>query len=188
MKRADSTAAILQTVRERGVQVALDDFGTGYSSLSYLRKFPIDSLKIDQSFVSHIDAVSGDASIVTAVISMARSLNLRVVAERVETSEQLAFLQVHRCDQAQGYLFSRPLQPQSFAKLLRRKTPLLSLLPARSSRFGDLPASAAQVRRGAGAAAGRAAEVVGPQAVRNPAAAATSSAAYQLRKAFRPRT
>jgi EAL domain-containing protein (putative c-di-GMP-specific phosphodiesterase class I) len=162
MKQADSTAAILQTVRERGVQVALDDFGTGYSSLSYLRKFPIDALKIDQSFVNHIDAAAGDASIVTAVISMARSLNLRVVAEGVETPEQLAFLQVHRCDQAQGYLSSKPVQPQNFAKLLRRNTPLLSPLPARSSRFGDPPPRAAQVRRVAGAAAGRAAEVVGP--------------------------
>jgi len=161
MKQPDSTAAILQTVRERGVQVALDDFGTGYSSLSYLRKYPIDALKIDQSFVSHIDAAGDDASIVTAVISMARSLNLRVVAEGVETSEQLAFLQTHRCDQAQGYLFSKPVPPQNFAKLLRRKTPLLSLQPARSSRFGDLPASATQVRRGAGAAAGRAATVAG---------------------------
>ena len=159
MKQADSTAAILQTVRERGVQVALDDFGTGYSSLSYLRKYPIDALKIDQSFVSHIDAAGDDASIVTAVISMARSLNLRVVAEGVETSEQLAFLQTHRCDQAQGYLFSKPVPPQNFAKLLRRKIPLLSLQPARPSRFGDLPASATQVRRGAGAAAGRAATV-----------------------------
>jgi hypothetical protein len=134
--------------------VALDDFGTGYSSLSYLRRFPIDALKIDQSFVNHIDAAAGDASIVTAVISMARSFNLRVVAEGVETPEQLAFLQVHRCDRAQGYVFSKPVQPQNFAKLLRRKTPPLSLLPARSSRFGDLPASAAQVRRVAGACRG----------------------------------
>jgi EAL domain-containing protein (putative c-di-GMP-specific phosphodiesterase class I) len=162
MKQADSTAAILQSVRERGVQVALDDFGTGYSSLSYLRKYPIDALKIDQSFVSHINAAGDDASIVTAVISMARSLNLRVVAEGVETSEQLTFLQTHRCDQAQGFLFSKPVPPQNFAKVLRRKSPLLSLLPARSSRFGDLPASEAHVRRGTGAAASRTATVAGP--------------------------
>jgi EAL domain-containing protein (putative c-di-GMP-specific phosphodiesterase class I) len=162
MKQADSTAAILQSVRERGVQVALDDFGTGYSSLSYLRKYPIDALKIDQSFVSHINAAGDDASIVTAVISMARSLNLRVVAEGVETSEQLTFLQTHRCDQAQGFLFSKPVPPQNFAKVLRRKSPLLSLLPARSSRFGDLPASEVHVRRGTGAAASRTATVAGP--------------------------
>ena len=87
MKRAESTASILQALRERGVQVAVDDFGTGYSSLSYLRKFPVDALKIDQSFVRQISS-GDDTTIVTAVISMARSLKLRVVAEGVETQEE----------------------------------------------------------------------------------------------------
>ena len=119
MKHAESAASILQTVRERGVQVAIDDFGTGYSSLSYLRKFPIDALKIDQSFVSQITAAGDDTSIVTAVISMARSLKLRVVAEGVETLEQLAFLQANECDEAQGFYLSEPLPPQEFAELLR---------------------------------------------------------------------
>ncbi len=123
MKQADSAAAILQTLRERGVQVALDDFGTGYSSLSYLRRFPIDALKIDQSFVSQITAAGDDTSIVTAVISMARSLKLRVVAEGVETPEQLAFLQAHECDEAQGYYFSRPVPPERFAELLATGMP-----------------------------------------------------------------
>jgi diguanylate cyclase (GGDEF)-like protein/PAS domain S-box-containing protein len=118
MKHAESAASILHTLRERGVQVALDDFGTGYSSLSYLRKFPIDALKIDQSFVGQITTARDDASIVTAVISMARSLRLRVVAEGVETLEQMAFLQAHGCDEAQGYYFSRPVPPQQFATLL----------------------------------------------------------------------
>jgi diguanylate cyclase (GGDEF)-like protein/PAS domain S-box-containing protein len=119
MKHAESAAAVLQTVRRKGIQVALDDFGTGYSSLSYLRNFPIDALKIDQSFVAQITAARDDASIVIAVISMARSLKLRVVAEGVETLEQLAFLQAHECDEAQGYYFSRPVLPQQFAELLR---------------------------------------------------------------------
>jgi diguanylate cyclase (GGDEF)-like protein/PAS domain S-box-containing protein len=118
MKHGDSAAAILGNLRERGVQVAVDDFGTGYSSLSYLGTFPIDALKIDQSFVGKIVAASHDATIVTAVISMARSLNLRVVAEGVETLEQLRFLKAHDCDEAQGYYFSRPLLPQQFAELL----------------------------------------------------------------------
>ena len=118
MKHAESAASILQTLKERGVQVAVDDFGTGYSSLSYLRKFPIDALKIDQSFVGQITTFGDDTSIVTAVISMARSLKLRVVAEGVETLEQVAFLQAHQCDEAQGYYFSRPVLPQQFAKLL----------------------------------------------------------------------
>jgi len=118
MKHADSAATILRTLRDRGVQVAIDDFGTGYSSLSYLRKFPIDALKIDQSFVGEITTASDDASIVTAVISMARSLRLRVVAEGVETLKQLEFLEARGCDEAQGYYFSRPVPAGQFAGLL----------------------------------------------------------------------
>ena len=118
MKRAESTESILKTLRARGVQLAVDDFGTGYSSLSYLRKFPVDALKIDQSFVRQITTAPGETTIVTAVISMGRSLKLRVVAEGVETQEELAFLQAHQCDEAQGYYFSRPVLPQQFAKLL----------------------------------------------------------------------
>jgi diguanylate cyclase (GGDEF)-like protein/PAS domain S-box-containing protein len=119
MKHAESAATILRTLRDRGVQVAVDDFGTGYSSLSYLRKFPIDALKIDQSFVGQITTAADDASIVTAVISMAQSLKLRVVAEGVETLEQLEFLDAQQCDEAQGYYFSRPVPAQEFATLLR---------------------------------------------------------------------
>ena len=91
MKRAESAASVLKTLRERGVQIAVDDFGTGYSSLSYLRKFPIDALKIDQSFVRQITSAPDDTTIVTAVISMGRSLKLRVVAEGVETPQELRF-------------------------------------------------------------------------------------------------
>jgi diguanylate cyclase (GGDEF)-like protein/PAS domain S-box-containing protein len=119
MKRAESAASILQSLRDRGVQVAIDDFGTGYSSLSYLRKFPVDALKIDQSFVRQISTAGDDAAIVTAVIGMARSLKLRVVAEGVETQEALEFLRAQRCDEAQGYYFSRPVPPRQFASLLR---------------------------------------------------------------------
>jgi diguanylate cyclase (GGDEF)-like protein/PAS domain S-box-containing protein len=119
MKHAASTARILQTLRESGIQVAVDDFGTGYSSLSYLRKFPVDALKIDQSFVRHISTAGDDTTIVKAVIGMARGLKLRVIAEGVETREELAFLRAYRCDEAQGYYFSRPVLPQQFAKLLK---------------------------------------------------------------------
>jgi diguanylate cyclase (GGDEF)-like protein len=119
MKRADSAASVLETLRASGIQVAVDDFGTGYSSLSYLRKFPIDILKIDQSFVREITSPPCDTTIVTAVIGMARSMNLRVVAEGVETKEALAFLRSHQCDEAQGYYFSRPLPAQQFAQLLK---------------------------------------------------------------------
>ncbi len=122
MKRAESAASVLKTLRASGVHIAVDDFGTGYSSLSYLRKFPIDALKIDQSFVRQITSAPDDTTIVTAVISMGRSLNLRVVAEGVETAEELAFLQAHLCDEAQGYYFSKPVLPEQFAKLLKTGT------------------------------------------------------------------
>jgi EAL domain-containing protein (putative c-di-GMP-specific phosphodiesterase class I) len=119
MKKAEATESILKTLRARGVRVAVDDFGTGYSSLSYLRKFSIDALKIDQSFVRQITTVPDETTIVTAVISMGRSLKLRVIAEGVETREELEFLRAHECDEAQGYYFSRPVPAEEFAKLLK---------------------------------------------------------------------
>jgi diguanylate cyclase (GGDEF)-like protein/PAS domain S-box-containing protein len=128
MKGAESTASILKTLKDRGVQLAVDDFGTGYSSLSYLRKFPVDALKIDQSFVHEITTAPDETSIVTAVISMGRSLKLRVVAEGVETPDELAFLQAHQCDEAQGYYCSRPVPAQEFARLLRSGIPELSVV------------------------------------------------------------
>jgi diguanylate cyclase (GGDEF)-like protein len=123
MKNAESTASILQTLRESGIRVSIDDFGTGYSSLSYLRKFPVDALKIDQSFVRLISTAPGDSAILTAVIAMAHGLGLRVIAEGVETAGELAFLRAQACDEAQGYLFSRPVAPQNFISLLRSGIP-----------------------------------------------------------------
>jgi diguanylate cyclase (GGDEF)-like protein/PAS domain S-box-containing protein len=119
MKRAESSQTILKALRSRGVQIAVDDFGTGYSSLSYLRKFPIDALKIDQSFVRQITTTPEETTIVTAVIGMGRSLKLRVIAEGVETREELGFLRAQKCDEAQGYYFSRPVHPLQFAALLK---------------------------------------------------------------------
>jgi EAL domain-containing protein (putative c-di-GMP-specific phosphodiesterase class I) len=126
MKHADSAASILKTLRENGIQVAIDDFGTGYSSLGYLRKFPLDALKIDQSFVRQISSADEDTTIVTAVIALAQSLNLRVIAEGVETREELGFLRDHRCDEVQGYYFSRPVVAEQFPKLLRNGIPDLA--------------------------------------------------------------
>jgi diguanylate cyclase (GGDEF)-like protein/PAS domain S-box-containing protein len=123
MKHAEATEAILKTLKAKGVQVAVDDFGTGYSSLSYLRKFPIDALKIDQSFVRQITTTPEETTIVTAVIGMGRSLKLRVVAEGVETQEELAFLRSHQCEEAQGYYFSHPVSPEQFAHLLKNGLP-----------------------------------------------------------------
>ena len=118
MRHAESTAYALGQLKAIGVRLAVDDFGTGYSSLSYLTRFPIDALKLDQSFVHDIIASSDDAIVVSAVISMGKSLKHRVIAEGVETLEQLAFLQAHGCDEGQGYYFSRPVAAQQFAKLL----------------------------------------------------------------------
>jgi diguanylate cyclase (GGDEF)-like protein/PAS domain S-box-containing protein len=132
MRHAGATGSILKALRARGVQLAIDDFGTGYSSLSYLTKFPIDALKIDQSFVRQISTARGEITIVPAVISMGRSLKLRVVAEGVETHQQLAFLQAHHCEEAQGYYFSRPVVAEKFAQLLKagmRETVLASVHP-----------------------------------------------------------
>jgi diguanylate cyclase (GGDEF)-like protein/PAS domain S-box-containing protein len=118
MQHAESTINVLGELKNIGVRLAVDDFGTGYSSLSYLTRFPIDSLKLDQSFVRNITTKLNDAIVVSAVIGMAKSLKQIVVAEGVETLQQLSFLQAHGCDEAQGYYFSRPVAAQHFASLL----------------------------------------------------------------------
>jgi EAL domain-containing protein (putative c-di-GMP-specific phosphodiesterase class I) len=123
MKHVTSTEIILRTLRERGIRVAVDDFGTGYSSLSYLQMFPIDAVKIDQSFIRQISTAGDDTTIVKAVIGMGRGLKLRVIAEGVETAEEAAFLRAYRCEEAQGYFFSRPVPPQQFAMLLKNGMP-----------------------------------------------------------------
>jgi diguanylate cyclase (GGDEF)-like protein/PAS domain S-box-containing protein len=119
MQDSDSTAAVLQSLKDIGVTLALDDFGTGYSSLSYMKRFPIDTLKVDQSFVRDLSSDTDDANIVSAVINMGKSLHLRVVAEGVETREQLEFLEELECPEAQGYYFSYPLVAGEFAAFLR---------------------------------------------------------------------
>jgi diguanylate cyclase (GGDEF)-like protein/PAS domain S-box-containing protein len=121
VRNAEVAVSILRSARERGVRVAVDDFGTGYSSLSYLRKLPLDVLKIDQSFVRQIAEGPSETIIVDAIISMGRSLNLQVIAEGVETAEELEFLQVHKCHGAQGYYFSRPVPAHQFPALLKRE-------------------------------------------------------------------
>lgn len=118
MHDAESSASVLEALKIMGVKLAIDDFGTGYSSLSYLKRFPIDTLKIDQSFVRDIVTDADDATIVAAVIGMGKNLKQRVIAEGVETHEQLAFLQARHCDEGQGFHFSHPVSAERFAHLL----------------------------------------------------------------------
>ena len=136
MKRAESAELLLSAVRGRGIRIAVDDFGTGYSSLSYLRKFSVDALKIDQSFIRQINPAHDDTTLVTAIISMARSLNLRVVAEGVETEEQCAFLRGQKCDEAQGFYFSQPVPPVQFARLLEADAAFLNSSAKRAVAAG----------------------------------------------------
>jgi diguanylate cyclase (GGDEF)-like protein len=119
MQDSKSTSLVLSAIKELGVQLALDDFGTGYSSLSYMRRFPIDTLKVDHSFVRDLAMDASDASVVSAVINMGRSLHMRVVAEGVEAMDQLSFLREHGCNEAQGYYFSPPMKPSDFAEWTR---------------------------------------------------------------------
>jgi diguanylate cyclase (GGDEF)-like protein len=123
MQSAESTLRTLTELKGLGVRISIDDFGTGYSSLAYLKRFPIDTLKIDQSFVSDIGTDADDSAIASAVIAMAHGLGLRVVAEGVEREEQLEFLRRQRCDHYQGYLFSRPLGADEFGAMLREGSP-----------------------------------------------------------------
>jgi diguanylate cyclase (GGDEF)-like protein/PAS domain S-box-containing protein len=121
MKDAESTNATLMELKKIGVHLAVDDFGTGYSSLSYLQHFPIDTLKIDKSFIRQISADPGGSVLISAIIGMGKSLNHVVVAEGIETEDQKAYLQLHRCAEGQGYLFSRPVVATEFAEILRRE-------------------------------------------------------------------
>jgi len=117
---ADVTLPVLQDLKAMGVRLAIDDFGTGYSSLSYLRQLPVSKLKIDRSFIQDVALNPDDAAITAAIISMAKSLNLKVIAEGVEDEAQMSFLRQHRCDEIQGYYFSKPLTVDEAAEKLRR--------------------------------------------------------------------
>ena len=138
MENAESAVELLTQIRKLGVKVAIDDFGTGYSSLSYLKRLPIDTVKLDRSFVNGATTDPDDAALVMAIVTLAHNLRLRVVAEGVETEEQLAFLRLLRCDEGQGYLFGKPMPPESFESQLtgdpKRKLHVLSQALRRDSK------------------------------------------------------
>jgi EAL domain-containing protein (putative c-di-GMP-specific phosphodiesterase class I) len=121
MQKLELATIVMDEMKSIGLQLSIDDFGTGYSSLSYLRRFPIDSLKIDRSFVIDLENSEQDACIVKAIIAMAHSLKLKVIAEGVENEQQREFLQAHNCDQMQGYLFSPPISPCKISALYAKQ-------------------------------------------------------------------
>ena len=123
MKDVQASISKLSILQKLGIHIAMDDFGTGYSSLSYLARLPINSVKIDRSFIIGVASSPQDMSIVTTIIALAHSINLRVVAEGVETSEQSKLLKLLKCDEAQGFLFSKPLPGAEIEALLRSKAP-----------------------------------------------------------------
>ncbi len=118
MRDAEGAVKVLQTLRDTGVRIAIDDFGTGYSSLAYLKRFPIDCVKIDRSFIRDLPSDRDDASITRGIIAMAHNMQLEVVAEGVETVPQFEFLHTHGCDEIQGFLFSKPLGAEAFGRFL----------------------------------------------------------------------
>ncbi|GGJ29795.1 putative bifunctional diguanylate cyclase/phosphodiesterase [Deinococcus roseus] len=122
MENTEYIIQVLQSLRDLGVQLSVDDFGTGYSSLSYLKRFPVNTVKIDRSFVQSVHHVREDAVLTRAIIALARSMNLKTVAEGVETIEQLNFLMQHNCDEVQGFYFSKPLPVFELEQLMHRQT------------------------------------------------------------------
>jgi EAL domain-containing protein (putative c-di-GMP-specific phosphodiesterase class I) len=121
MRDTGKAVEVLRSLKELGVALSIDDFGTGYSSLSYLKRFPLDVLKIDRSFVKDVVADPSDAAITRTIISLAHGLGLEAVAEGVETPEQLAFLKDNGCDEFQGYYFSPPVWPEQLKQLLMKE-------------------------------------------------------------------
>ena len=119
MRNATKTIEALNEIKARGMSLSVDDFGTGYSSLSYLKRFPIDALKIDRSFISELDSDAESAAITSAVIAMAHSLNLKVIAAGVENETQLDLLRAKNCDEIQGFYFSKPVPADEISEMFR---------------------------------------------------------------------
>ena len=139
MRNVSRAIRVLDAIQNRGIRLAIDDFGTGYSSMSLMKQFPIDTIKIDRSFVRDLSHDSEDQAIAQAIISMGKALGMTVIAEGVETVEQQEFLRSHACDEMQGFLFSKPLPPRELAELLRTASAPVSppLQPDAGEEVGD---------------------------------------------------
>ncbi len=122
MQNAENSVRALRELKRIGVRIAVDDFGTGYSSLNYLKRFPLDSLKLDKSFVRDVTEDPADAAIAAAVVSIAETLGLTLIAVGIETEEQLAFFRTRGCPRGQGFLFGRPMAAGDFHDFLRKAT------------------------------------------------------------------
>jgi len=127
IQNSERASRVLAEIKAMGVRLAIDDFGVGYSSLTHLKRFPIDTLKVDRSFIRDVPGDAEDKAITEAIIAMGKSLNLTVVAEGVETQEQQTFLKEHACDEMQGFFFSKPIPGEAFAELLRQRTRALAV-------------------------------------------------------------
>jgi diguanylate cyclase (GGDEF)-like protein len=136
MGKGECAVEVLHKLKAIGVQIAIDDFGTGYSSLAYLKRFPIDTLKVDRSFIKDVPKDCGDMKIMSAIIAMARGLRMKVVAEGVETAEQLAFLRAEDCDAVQGYLLYRPLAEGDVARVLEQNRKDCAKRQSRATAMG----------------------------------------------------
>ena len=131
MRNAKLAAEILRELKDRGVKIAVDDFGTGHSSLGYLRSLPLDVLKVDRSFVHNATTNADDAALVMAIITLAHSLRLEVIAEGVETEEHLQFLKLLRCDEGQGYFFAKAMPADEFRIWLKEASGEALAMPTR---------------------------------------------------------
>jgi EAL domain-containing protein (putative c-di-GMP-specific phosphodiesterase class I) len=155
MSDTEDAIGVLKNIKDQGFSLSVDDFGTGYSSLAYLKRFPLDTLKIDRAFIRDLTIDSDNASIAAAIINLAHSLKLKVVAEGVETAAQLDFLSAHHCDEMQGYFFARPMPASEATRTLTatfRVVPPLGpqsgeVVPARPWRY--LPPKINRATRGA---------------------------------------
>ena len=139
MHNIERAMRVLKAIKSLGVILAIDDFGTGYSSMSLLKKFPIDVLKIDRSFVREVTSNSEDKAIADAIIALGRVLDLTIVAEGVETAEQEAFLRAHNCDEVQGYLISKPVPADEFTAFMANHTVALLKAQAAKAAQGSTP-------------------------------------------------